>query len=121
MASASVEAVSANDENDLSDANRSSTSILGSLERLVESSFKPTASVSEFAQQVLAAKRAFGAAFESGPEEMSPATKKVIVDEAERSSPAPWPRSSSNSLASSSAELKFLKYSELAKELSSGR
>ena len=61
-----------NNENDLSDANRGrggsssvATSILGSLERLVETSFKSNnnavTAMDYVAQQVMVAKRAFGA------------------------------------------------------------
>ena len=67
------ENVVVNNENDLSDANRGrggstpsvATSILGSLERLVETSFKSNnnavTAMDYVAQQVMVAKRAFGA------------------------------------------------------------
>ena len=71
-ASARAENVVVNNENDLSDANRGrggsssvATSILGSLERLVETSFKSNnnavTAMDYVAQQVMVAKRAFGA------------------------------------------------------------
>ena len=72
-ASVSAENVVVNNENDLSDANRGrggssqtvATSILGSLERLVETSFKSNnnavTAMDYVAQQVMVAKRAFGA------------------------------------------------------------
>ena len=151
-----------NNENDLSDANRSTnaaTSILGSLERLVETSFKPNNAVTAMdyvAQQVMVAKRAFGAELsttEQGEELVAHGGKRVKVEpikdeedvgdsesrttSPERSSewahqttsaiggglPAPTSRGQSMATAassspSSSAELKFLKYSELARELS---
>ena len=67
-----AENVVVNNENDLSDANRGrggsssvATSILGSLERLVETSFKSNnnavTAMDYVAQQVMVAKRAFGA------------------------------------------------------------
>ena len=97
---------SVNDENVSSDANRpppmteGCVSILGSLERLVESSFSPSA---ELAQQVLASsKRTFDLAEDEDLEE-----KRPRLDPVDKSC--------------SAAELKFLKYSELAKELSSKR
>ena len=154
-----------NNENDLSDANRTTnaaTSILGSLERLVETSFKPNNAVAAMdyvAQQVMVAKRAFGAelsTMEQQGEEMVSAHggKRVKVEpikdeedvgdsESRTTSPErssewahqttsaiggglpPPPTSRGQSMAnaassspSSSAELKFLKYSELARELS---
>ena len=138
-----------NDENVLSDANRSAamiqgstggsgsndsaTSILGSLERLVETSFKPnttTASVDiVVAQQVMMAKRALassrGASAGSGGNAGVDTTnedheaKKVKLDDDDEE----WSRSSpvNNPPTPTAAEMKFLKYSELAKELSSSR
>ena len=116
-----------NNENDLSDANRCpSSSILGSLERLVESSFKPNASgldtvVNAAAQQVLLAKRAFGSVF--GEEDCHDIDEKRVALQEEVTTPnATWsPSASPPGIVSNSTELKFLKYSELAKELSSGR
>lgn len=105
-----------NDENDLSDANRSSMSILGSLERLVETSFKPELAS---AQQVLLAKRAFATAFaeDQAEAELENEEKKMKLeddtDEHHFDTPPPPPRNA--------AAMKFLKYSELAKELSSSR
>ena len=137
-----------NDENVLSDANRSAmiqgatggsndtsssaTSILGSLERLVETSFKPnttTASVDiVVAQQVMMAKRALassrGASAGSGGNagvdtaNEDHEAKKVKLDDDDEE----WSRSSPvNPPTPTAAEMKFLKYSELAKELSSSR
>jgi hypothetical protein len=129
-----------NDENDLSDANRpphSSSSILSSLERLVETSFKPnpSSSMDYVTQQVMAAKRAFGMAFgtDVGHLESDEAKRAKHLDEnkedeveeaagvmdgSRTTTPADkdWSRPSSHT--SSSTELKFLKYTELAKELS---
>ena len=156
-----------NNENDLSDANRMldvtsaacppSSSILGSLERLVESSFKPNSSLevvtaaAAAAHQVLLAKRAsaaLGSVFEeaaaeeednSAPEvkrrrgrrsteasseDSTPADKSSMVINIAQTPSRHQQLSSvvaSNNLVSSTTELKFLKYSELAKELSSGR
>ena len=131
-----------NDENVLSDANRSSamiqgstggsgsndsaTSILGSLERLVETSFKPnttTASVDiVVAQQVMMAKRALASSVGNADtvNEDDHEAKKVKLDHDDEewspSSPPPV-----NPPTPTAAEMKFLKYSELAKELSSSR
>ena len=135
-----------NDENVPSDANRSTanrnrnnnaTSILGSLERLVETSFKPnTTSVDMVvAQQVMMAKRALassrggntsggGNASSRGGDvsnegEHEHEDKRARMDEDDE-----WTCSSSPPVTTPTptvAELKFLKYSELAKELSSSR
>ena len=157
-----------NNENDLSDANRMldvsnaachppSSSILGSLERLVESSFKPNsglevvtaaAAAAAAAHHVLLAKRASGAlcsVFEdaaaeednAGPEEKrrrgeerrsteassEDSTSAAVIDLAQTppSRHQRLPVTTISNLVTSSTELKFLKYSELAKELSSGR
>ena len=158
-----------NNENDLSDANRMldvsnaachppSSSILGSLERLVESSFKPNsgleavtaaAAAAAAAHHVLLAKRASGAlgsVFEdaaaeednAGPEEKrrrgeerrsteassEDSTSAVAVIDIAQTPPSRHQRlpvTTISNLVTSSTELKFLKYSELAKELSSGR
>lgn len=103
-----------NDENDLSDANRSSMSILGSLERLVETSFKPE--LASAAQQVMLAKRAFATAFAdevaAEDDDVGEDDKKIKL-ELETDEEPPPPRNA--------AAMKFLKYSELAKELSSSR
>ncbi len=112
-----------NDENVSSDANRETpgsnaegaTSILGSLERLVESSFN---SNSPEALQVMLAKRALEDHADQDHEEEDlklASTKRPKCDEKFDS----WPLSSSSS--ANAAELKFVKYSELAKELSSNR
>lgn len=104
-------ALSVNDENDLSDANRvqpSATSILGSLERLVETSFKPNAGTTAemVAQRMILAKRALQMEADEGGSKK--AKTDLNDDECQNVEP-------------SAAEMKFLKYSELAKELSSGR
>ena len=144
-----------NNENDLSDANRildghhqprPSSSILGSLERLVESSFKSNhldqvavtaaAAQAAAAHQVLLAKRAFGSVFDQDEEALDHPEEKMrkrnktedditdnsegeksSTDIAQAASRSHW----SSAQGSNSTELKFLKYSELAKELSSGR
>ena len=69
-----------NNENDLSDANRSlpTSSILGSLERLVETSFKPN-NVDVVAQQVMLAKRALGSALDHDAE-LDQAKKRLKME-----------------------------------------
>ena len=113
-----LEASVVNDENDLSDANRSH-SILGSLERLVESSFRSNNGAAAaaaaavdlvVARRMMIAKRAM-----EDLEEIEPNEKKSKVDDDDEP-----PRGGLNP-DNLSAEMKFLKYSELAKELSSNR
>ena len=128
---------------------------VGSLERLVETSFKPNNAVTAMdyvAQQVMVAKRAFGADVltQQGEEAYGLSSKKAKLESSSETLkedeegmesesrttspdrlecsnlPSSVPTSSpggSNTMIvrdsnSSSAELKFLKYSELARELS---
>ncbi len=142
------------DNEDVENKTESTSSILGSLERLVETSFRPSSTSSStsldfVAQQVMAAKRAFGAAFNNseltllnsmesntkrqknilqenikdGKEEHNEndknVSKKAEVEKDadgndDTSSKTDW--SAQNEV--SNTELKFLKYSELDKELS---
>ena len=80
------------------------------------------------AHQVLMAKRAFGSVFGEDNDNIPIIDEKRKREELEGQTLTPnssWSPSASpkalNSGVSNSTELKFLKYSELAKELSSGR
>lgn len=133
----SLETIAVNDENDLSDANRT-TSILGSLERLVESSFRSNngnaaAAAAAAAADLVVARRMMIAkrALEDLDNEENIEEKKARFEDKEdledhRGSlegnrPQQPLTSEKHSAGGSSTELKFLKYSELAKELSSNR